>query len=238
MVNNFKTEKKSIYSMSHIPCFMRRGFTIVEMIVVMALFMFVIGAGISVFVSMISDQKKVLSEQQLLNQVSYAKEYISKALRAAKTDLSGNCLFDGGGYIYLLTHYDDVSGYYKGIKFINQSNDDICQEFFLDGNGTSENPYILKEIKNGGEPVALISDNFKINDIKFSVNGGDGTRSGTPTYNDGSGCTDIEPCGAYECSDELCVQPKVTTILSVQISDNQPEKIFQTTVSQRNLNAR
>jgi prepilin-type N-terminal cleavage/methylation domain-containing protein len=99
------------------------GFTMVEMIVVMALFLLVIGAAISVFISMVSDQKRALSEQQFLNQISYVQEYISKALRMAEPELGANCLLSGedslGGYIYLLTR-PDPTGLYRGIKFINQ----------------------------------------------------------------------------------------------------------------------
>ena len=112
-----------------------KGFTLIELIVVMAVFLFVIGAAMGIFISIIQNQKKVLSEQQLLNQISYAEEYMSKAMRMAKVEENENCLIDSQGtdypgYIYLLTRYDINSQLYRGIKFINQ-NSSICQEFFL-----------------------------------------------------------------------------------------------------------
>ena len=64
------------------------GFTIIELIVVMAVFLFVIGAAISVFISIIQHQKRVLAEQQILNQISYVEEYMSKSLRTANTEIN------------------------------------------------------------------------------------------------------------------------------------------------------
>ena len=116
-----------------------KGFTLVELIVVMTIFLFVIGAALSIFISIIQSQKRVLAEQQFLNQVSYAEEYISKGIRMAKAEVDENCLIDSEGnvhpgYIYLLTHQNGQS--YEGIKFINQSgisasSGPICEEFFF-----------------------------------------------------------------------------------------------------------
>jgi len=61
-----------------------KGFTLVELVVAMAVFLFIIGAAITVFLSIIQHQKTVLQEQKVLNQLSYAMEHMSKALRMAK----------------------------------------------------------------------------------------------------------------------------------------------------------
>ncbi len=207
-----------------------KGFTLIELIVVMAVFLFVIGAAISIFISIIQSQKKVLSEQQLLNQVSYVEEYISKALRMAGTeDSSGSCLgADNEGYIYLLTPYDTTSGLYRGIKFINQSNG-VCQHFFLSGDGTDVDPYILKELKNSvddDDAIALTSANLQINSIVFSINGSSGS-----TFVSDS-CTTSSQCGA---SSKDTIQPRATILFNINIP-GESSKIIQTTVSQRNLN--
>ena len=213
------------------------GFTLIELIVVMAVFLFIIGAAIGIFLSIIQYQKKVLSEEEILNQISYVEEYMSKALRMAKVELNENCLkdstsaqpTDNPGFIYLLTRKDAL-GMYKGIKFLNQSdidsttNDPVCQEFFLDTDG------VLKEIKGDGSPVALSPADMKINYVKFSVNGSDGSASN---------CTDPVACGASGADNN---QARVTILLNVSIpGDNQTAgttRTIQTTVSQRNLNAK
>lgn len=222
------------------------GFTIIELIVVMTLFLFVIGAAVTIFISIVYHQKRVLFEQQLINQLSYAQEYMSKALRMATAELDEGCMVDSTGtdhegYVYLLTRYNVATASYGGIKFLNQSNEDSggvpeCQEFYLekadpactDGSG-SECSLVLKEVKNGGEPVNLISADLKINSAKFIING------------DRAQCSGEEPCGANDgplAVGEANVQPRVTIMLNVKIPDaSEPNRIFQTTVSQRNLNA-
>ena len=135
----------------------RKGFTLIELIVVMAVFLFVIGAAITIFISIFQQQKRILSEQEFLNQISYSEEYMSKALRAAETVTDSTCV--PAGYSYLLTHYNSGSGFYEGIRFFNQSNtadsgapDPICQEFYW-GNCDPANPdsLVLCEIKNNDQ---------------------------------------------------------------------------------------
>jgi prepilin-type N-terminal cleavage/methylation domain-containing protein len=214
----------------------QKGFTIIELIVVMAVFLFIVGAALSIFISIIQRQKEVLAEQQILNQVSYVEEYMSKALRMAAVSSDSSCV--PSGYIYLLTRYDTGLQRYSGVKFLNQtgldtSGDPICQEFFL-ANDSSDpaNPvYVLKELKNitdetsDADAVALTSTNLKLNNanpMRFTVNGLAGD------------CGGSSPCGAMQTDS---VQPRVTILFNVKIAgDTQTaSRIIQTTVSQRNL---
>lgn len=224
----------------------QKGFTLIEVIVVMAVFLFVIGAAIIIFISIVQQQKRVLAEQQLLNQLSYAKEYMSKALRMAKAATTASdftCL--PPGYIYLLTrpYFDVDSGttIYRGVKFINQSDSSalgtlVCQEFFLD-DADPDRP-VLKELKNNTNDfyaVGLTSNNMQMdvtNPIRFAINGQDGSVSGM-------GCTgNINECGAT--SDPGTPQPRISIILNVRIPSSGQEitRTVQTTVSQRNLNVK
>lgn len=216
----------------------QKGFSLVEIIVVTSVFMLVVGVAISIFISIYSQQRRVLAEQELLNQMSYVQEHIAKALRSAKiatTTYDVNCLGQAG-YIYLLTHYDSASDVYKGIKFLNQLETDVlgnptCQEFFLDETSDPGNP-VLKEIKSGGPPVALTLISLQIgpdNPVRFALNGTDGTAAGM-------GCLGaINQCAA---SNTDSLQPRVVLLLNVKISgvDDYPTKTIQTTVSQRGLN--
>jgi prepilin-type N-terminal cleavage/methylation domain-containing protein len=159
----------------------KKGFTLIELIVAIALLLAILGTAIGIFVSIVQHQRIILAEQELLNQVSYVLEYMSKALRMAGKDLTGDCLKDNfgtmyPGYNYLLTR--PVNGVYTGIKFINRSDNDTCQEFYLD-NTDPENS-VLKETKNGlpVTGVALTSDKFMINFIRFGINGNNGLTTG------------------------------------------------------------
>jgi len=233
--------------MSEISKNKKYGFTMIELIVVIAVFLFIIGAAINIFLSIVQSQKNVLAQQQILSQISYAEEYMSKALRMAKTEELENCLIDSQnndhqGYIYLLTRYNQA---YKGIKFLNQTETNpstgngVCQEFYID-NG------ILWDVKDGGQPVALTSSGLTINSARFVINGD------INYQNCGEGGTIY--CGA---SNNDSVQPRVTILLSVTIpgsscaNDSQCgsgqtcssgkctlNRTIQTTISQRNLNAK
>lgn len=207
-----------------------KGFTLIELVVVMAVFLFIIGAAIGIFISVIKNQKKILAQTQFLNQVSYIEEYMSKALRMAKVASADevSCLGQEG-FVYLLTR-PDISGFYRGVKFINPSDNNVCQEFFLDTDG------VLKEKKGGdsASAVPIIAANLQfdqINPIRFSINGSDGS------VVDAQGklqCFGLNECGAGNGDS---VQPKVTIILNIKIAgDSQnPNRIIQTTVSARNL---
>src|SRR3989339_453028 len=133
----------------------QKGFTLIELLVSMSVLLVISGISASLFVSAILEQRRILAKQGLYGQLSYALEYMSKAMRMAGRDLTGDCL-GGQGRNYLLTRQDTFgSGEYLGIKFINQSDNNICQEFFLDNSST---PAILKVIKGSESPVALTSD--------------------------------------------------------------------------------
>ena len=215
------------------------GYTLIELVVILAIFLFVVAAAIGIFLSIIVHQKRVLAEQQLLYQISYAEEYVSKALRMATVDIDGSCL-GGQGFIYLLTDYDTNTQSYRGIKFLNQSDADeygtpACQKIYFE----KENPdcadesllecqLVLKEIKNDSVPVNLTSTDLKINLGQFIVN--------AEIIPD---CSGSDPCvAASRCITQFCTQPRVTTIFDVQLpGEKQAIRRFQTTVSQRNLNA-
>ncbi len=207
-----------------------KGFTLVELIVVMAVFLLIVGTAMGIFISIVKQQKRILAEQELLNQASYVVEYMSKAMRMARKDDMGECLIEGvvsyPGYTYLLTRAD-LDGFYRGIKLLNQSDSDesgfpACQEFYLDDAG------VLKEKKTywpynpigDDEAVALTSEKFNIEAIRFGINGQNGC------YGEPIECPQTEDGNN---------QPRVTMLLDIRM-DAQSVKKFQTTVSQRNLN--
>jgi prepilin-type N-terminal cleavage/methylation domain-containing protein len=211
---------------------LNKGFTLIELIVVMAVFLFIVGAALGIFISIITSQKKVLAEQKFLNQISYVQEYMSKALRAAKTAKDTGCLLTIGN-IYELTHWDGVTAAaHTGIKFINANDDNTCQEFFLEEG-------VLYEIKDANPQVALTSSSLPIQSLKFVINGTIGQDHS-------------------EAKNTDMTQPKVTILFNILMpSDNTnitcidsctneqqacisgkcvPIRTIQTTVSRRTLN--
>lgn len=192
------------------------GFTLIEMVIVMSIFLFVTGAAIGIFISVINNQKAILSEQEIVNQTSYIVEYLSKSLRMAKRDLTGSCLGqDYQDHSYLLTKYDTLIGSYRGIKFIDQLDNNSCSEIYLDNSDAENN--VIKKIRNGENPVSLSSNKMKINYMSILINGNNSFGKET---------------------EENDIQPRITISLSVQSKNlqNSPEKKIQTTISQRDLN--
>jgi prepilin-type N-terminal cleavage/methylation domain-containing protein len=98
-----------------------RGFTLVEIMVSMAIFSLVMSVAVGVFTISVKSQRRILAQQELLNQTSYVLEYMSRALRMAKKDPTAKCIAQNSNYA-TTTH---------GILFKNYQG--YCQEFYLDG---------------------------------------------------------------------------------------------------------
>lgn len=135
----------------------KNGFTLVEIIVALAIFSIIIGITSGVFLSGIQAQRKTLASQDLLDQTNYALEYMSRALRMARKELSApGCLSQNG------LNYEITRGG-KGLKFINYQG--VCQEFFWDINTNR-----LKESKGGFEEF-LTSADFEIKSFNIKLAG-------------------------------------------------------------------
>lgn len=137
-----------------------KGFTLIELIVVVSIFTLIIFTATDLFISLFQQQKKILGEQELLSQISYNVEYMSRALRMARKDDSGTCIMAGKNY-QKTTSSGPYSGY--GIKFINHTKSDICQEFFWDS--TTNMLYESKD--SGASYVPLLADYVTV--ISFRV---------------------------------------------------------------------
>src|SRR5438552_675605 len=78
----------------------KSGVTLVELVVVLAVFMVVITAATTLFLDIAQSQRKILEQQELGNQMSYSIEYFSRLARTALRDTTGTCLIDAGGTPY------------------------------------------------------------------------------------------------------------------------------------------
>lgn len=185
-----------------------RGITLVELVVVLAVISIVVSATVGIFTSFITQQSRIVSEQELLNQTSYALEYVSRSVRAAIEDASGSCTGTSSAY-YVLSHFNSTSGLYQGIKVLSEDN--VCHEFFLDTDG------IFKEIKDGGSAQPLLSGRFDIQYIRFIINGNK---------------TIIDAL-----SSDL-IQPRISVSISVKMNSDREERerIIQTTMGLQNQN--
>lgn len=129
------------------------GFTLIEMLIVALIFSVVMGVATNLFVSAMKIQKYNLAHQQLLNQTSYALEYMARSIRMARTTDEIGCIDDG-------SNYDS-----PGIKFV--AYDDICLKFFLEGE------YL--KITRGINTYNLTSADFIVDSFNVEVAGDDET---------------------------------------------------------------
>jgi len=176
-----------------------KGFTLVEILVASLVCLLIIGVASGLFVSLIRHQRRVLAKQELLNQTSYIVEYMSRALRMARKDRIGTCLSIGG------LNYENPEGDISKIKFINHSENDVCQEFLwnrVEGR--------LEESKNGNPFIPLTSDKLQINSLKFKVFGEAG-------------------------GDNFQPRVTIFLEVQIRGTGDQPKIQIQTTISQRNL---
>jgi len=138
---------------------MKKGFTIPELLVAIALFSLIAGAGTNLLFSAIDAQRRSLAGQEMVSQASFIMEYMTRALRQAKKELvdPGLCLSSGSGYNYEIT--DTGEG---GVRFINAQNN--CQEFYLES-GT------VWEVINEDLPKNLTANDFTVTQFSFVLQG-------------------------------------------------------------------
>lgn len=133
----------------------KNGFTLIEILIGVFVFTLLSTVFTGFLVNSMRSQQRALASQELIDNVSYNLEYISRAIRMAKKDIDGNCI------TAKLNYEETVTGE-GGIKFENYEGD--CQEFFLN-NGR------LYEAKN--EEVALPLTPTSFNVISFTFDNSD-----------------------------------------------------------------
>lgn len=188
---------------------MRMGFTLIEMLVAMTVFIVVIGSIIGLFISAIRSQSGALASQKLLDDTSYVMEYMSRAIRMAqKDDGSGTpCITSGLNYANADKNGNPIGDTWA-IRFKNMYGG--CQTFYLDSTNGQLKEY--RTDKNGAVEISdlpLTSSGLQVFPLQFIVSGD------TPGDN---------------------LQPKVTISLTIKPKTTaKPEIKIQTTLSQRNL---
>ena len=115
---------------------MRRGFTLIEILVAVSIFVLLVTAASGLFVSSLRAQRINLATQELLSQTSYLGEYMSRAIRMARKDLDGACT----GTKKL--NYEFINGCLKFRR--DYEGECVCQQFCLVGER-------IKEIKGDRE---------------------------------------------------------------------------------------
>jgi prepilin-type N-terminal cleavage/methylation domain-containing protein len=130
----------------------KNGFTLIEIMVVAAIFSVLVIAISSIFVASIKVERNILASKKILGELSYVMEYMTRSLRMAEKDTSGTCITSGSNYQITAR---------GGIKFINTLKSNTCQEYFLDSGKI--------KYATGTEDLDLTSSTVNITKLDFEV---------------------------------------------------------------------
>ena len=136
-----------------------------EMIVSMAIFLIIGGAVLNLLFSAIALQRSTLAKQEVVDQISFMTEYMSRAIRQAEKDLLDTCLTLGA-----IGNYRVLAGG-KVLLFLDK--DGFCREFSFHSptNAIQERRSTDGTVGNLNPPVALTSDNIEVNEMRFFLQG-------------------------------------------------------------------
>ena len=183
-----------------------KGFTLVETLVALLIFGFVSVILVNIFVSVLNSQKRILQNQELMNQSSYALEYMTKAIRMAEKDMTGTCSGAAGENFRVGTSPVSIAFLTYDIKDSSYK----CVQFLIENNAIKERRSTDESLPTG-TALPMTSSAVSVDRLEFYVTGdilGD----------------NIQP--------KITVMIKMKSLSS---STNAPVVIVQTTVSQRKL---
>lgn len=141
---------------------MKKGFTLIELLITITIFSIVVTSFLGLFSSAFKEQRRNLNLQYLLQNTSYISEYMTRALRMAQKDLSGNCI--SSKY-----NFQNPGGNISKIRFLNYEGK--CQEFSLEENQLKAKKSPDALASNLGEGQPLTPSNLIVENLKFKISG-------------------------------------------------------------------
>ena len=141
---------------------MQKGFTIIELLTTITVFAIVITGFLNLFSYAFQAQIEVLDSQHLLSNTAYVSEYISRALRMARKDITGNC-------IESKYNFEDPHSQGNAIRFLNY--EEICQEFLLNGDSLEVKKSTDDSADKLQEGLPLFPSDINVEDLKFQITG-------------------------------------------------------------------
>lgn len=133
----------------------RSGFTLIELMVSVALFSLIMILAANIFQSVINGQRDAIASRNIQESVRYSFEKLSKEIRMAQKDNAHFCI-PAGNNIYW------TNGGKDQLKFLNYQNKCVC--YFLN-NGQF---MISDQTCAGGLP--LTPQKIVVSNLKFQVN--------------------------------------------------------------------
>jgi prepilin-type N-terminal cleavage/methylation domain-containing protein len=138
------------------------GFTLIELMVAMVAFSIISIAFINLFISAISQQRRILNLNNLLNNVSYSLEYMDRAIRLAQKDMAGACVAN--------VKYNYSAPFpYTYVRFLTYQTPAVCLEFSRQGDRLMVRRSSDQTAVNLGAYEPLTPTDLLVKDVKFNV---------------------------------------------------------------------
>ena len=193
---------------------LRRGFTLIEMMVALALFTVVITIAVGAFLSLIGQSSQLQGEQKVMTSLNFAMDSMTREIRTGVNYYCNSDVADMGSDDETdMTLVRDCSGGLNGMSFIEAGSS------LSAGSGSARIAYgfdsasssIVRQIA-ANSPQPMTSSDVKITGVWFYVS------------------------GAAPLTDGSLKQPTVTIIIRAQDpEDSSQTYTLETTVTQRQL---
>ncbi|MFA7142010.1 MAG: type II secretion system protein [Candidatus Paceibacterota bacterium] len=143
-----------------------KGFTLIEAIVALAIFIAVSSALAQIIIVSIQSQTKIVTTQNMFNQAIFTLDKMGKEIRMAKKDATGNCVGKEGNNFNATTN--------NSITFLHydqEENEIRCKKYALEDEKIKE--YISDDETNGFKDngVDITGDTLAFDLLSFKVLG-------------------------------------------------------------------
>jgi prepilin-type N-terminal cleavage/methylation domain-containing protein len=129
-----------------------RGFTLVELLTAITLFLAVSAIVFGASTSLIRYQGQMVTMQGIFNDSSYVLETMGRSIRMARRDASGSCISLG-------KNFENPGSDLTNIRFLDH--DGTCRRFFLESGQIKED--------TGSGSIVLTSSNHDIQELSFII---------------------------------------------------------------------
>jgi prepilin-type N-terminal cleavage/methylation domain-containing protein len=143
----------------------KKGFTLVEVLVSVLIFSVITGSAMQVFIAAVNSQKRILAQQEIIDQTSYAIEYMSRSIRMAKKDVEGVC-------IEPKLNYENPDGNVSSIVFLKLDQSEeayFCYRFFLQNDRLMVYKKNLTTSEETVIPLTSTSSIPSVNSLEFYI---------------------------------------------------------------------
>ena len=191
-----------------------KGLTLVEILVSVGVFSGLLTLVAGIFVANFQMQRRTMAMQKTIGELSYAIEYMGRAIRMAQNDYDNECLVEDDPELTYGIPQDELGAEQQGIQFIDYK--DECIKFFLD----QDEGIIKKGVMDDSDNWT----NYELTSGILNFNNFETSRNVTPD----------EP-------EKFHVdQPAVTLLLDVETMRGQSDQVLwdaniQTTITRRRL---